>query len=95
MIALLALAALTTDAQIERAIAAAPRPVRAFIERRQGCNHWAGEEPYDADRRREIEAAIRGLRCTAIEADARAIRRRYSGQSDILRLLARTADWGY
>ena len=29
-----------------------PPPVRRFIERRDGCDHWRGEEGYDRDRRR-------------------------------------------
>lgn len=36
-----------------------PRPVAAFIERIVYCEHWAGEEPYDAERRAEISAALR------------------------------------
>ncbi len=35
-----------------------PKDVRAYLERREACEHWRGEEGYDAARRREIEAAV-------------------------------------
>jgi hypothetical protein len=35
-----------------------PADVQAFIERENSCQHFAGEEPYDDARRRELEAAI-------------------------------------
>ena len=40
-----------------------------------GCNHWMGEEPYDAERAKEIERAIAQLRCAELDADEAAIRR--------------------
>lgn len=35
-----------------------PADVQAFIARENSCQHFAGEEPYDDARRRELEAAI-------------------------------------
>src|SRR5690349_17160540 len=35
--------------------------VRDFLQRRQDCRHWAGEEGYDAARRAEINAAYAKL----------------------------------
>ncbi|WP_343237266.1 hypothetical protein [Xanthomonas sp.] len=35
-----------------------PPDVRAFVARQDTCEHFAGEEPYDAERRRELDAAI-------------------------------------
>lgn len=35
-----------------------PADVQTFIERENSCQHFAGEEPYDDARRRELEAAI-------------------------------------
>ncbi|WOS39035.1 hypothetical protein [Xanthomonas rydalmerensis] len=37
---------------------ALPEPIRAFVARQDTCNHFAGEEPYDAARRRELEKAM-------------------------------------
>lgn len=70
----------------------APRKVAAFIERRAGCNHFLGEEPYDAERAAELKKAIRELRCTRIERDVRRLERTYRGRPEILRLLKDTED---
>jgi hypothetical protein len=64
-----------------------PYDVARFLDRRMNCDHWAGEEPYDADRRREIDAAIRHLRCDAIARDERRIRKRYASRPAVLELL--------
>src|SRR5262245_44804516 len=45
-----------------------PIPVAALIDRIVDCNHWRGEEPYDAERAKEIEAAISSLRCKDLAA---------------------------
>jgi hypothetical protein len=55
-----------------------PAEVLAFVERAEGCLHWGGEEPYDADRKTEIEAAWKGLRCDTIKPDYAAMRERYA-----------------
>ena len=54
-----------------------PSDVTAFVERRAGCHHWAGEEPYDAARGRQIAAAIRRSRCDRLDADEKILRKRY------------------
>lgn len=46
-----------------------PKAVVDLIERIEGCNHWGGEEPYDAERREQIRRAVVELRCGALEAD--------------------------
>lgn len=71
---------------------AMPRPVVKFVERRADCNHWTGEEPYDAPRRAEIERAIRDLRCARIEEDEAKIRRRYRTNVEVIAILDETAD---
>lgn len=55
-----------------------PAEVVAFIERTEACLHWAGEEPFDADRKAEIEAAWREERCDELKADYAEMRRRYA-----------------
>ena len=54
-----------------------PGPVGALIERFVYCIHWAGEEPYDAARRAEINHAIRDLRCTVLDRDEKRILKVY------------------
>lgn len=48
--------------------------VTRFVERAQDCEHWMGEEPYDAERRAEIEGNIRDLRCTTVRRDGEALK---------------------
>lgn len=94
MIALLMLSGLAAaaDVDLDGAIRAAPAPVRAFIQRRDECEHWGGEEPYDKARRREIEAAVRDLRCTALDRDEAALKRRYAARPDLIDLMERAAN---
>jgi hypothetical protein len=61
--------------------------VRDFLQRRQDCQHWAGEEGYDAARRAEIDAAYAKLRCAALGADEDALKRRYGGNPALVRTL--------
>ena len=81
------------DARAHRELRAAPIAVRDFISRRAGCNHWGGEEPYDADRAAQIAAALRKLRCDRIEADERRIKRKYAKSRRLQWLMAATRDW--
>lgn len=48
--------------------------VTRFVERAQMCEHWAGEEPYDDERRAEIDRNLRALRCTTITRDGEALK---------------------
>lgn len=66
-----------------------PPDVSDFIGRAVGCNHWAGEEPYDEDRRAQIAAAVQSLGCRALDADHAALRSKYSGNVEVLRRLKR------
>jgi hypothetical protein len=62
-----------------------PADVSDFIRRAVVCNHWAGEEPYDDDRRAQINAAVSSLRCRELDADQATLRKQYAGQNEILR----------
>ena len=66
-----------------------PPDVSDFIRRAVVCNHWAGEEPYDEDRRAQIAAAVQSLSCRALDADQVALTRKYAGQAEVLRRLKR------
>lgn len=52
--------------------------VAELIDRIASCNHWLGEEPYDEDRAKEIDAAVGELRCDALEADEAKVLERYN-----------------
>ena len=71
-------------------VARAPQAVARFIERRAGCNHFLGEEPYDAARAEELSKVIKELRCARVERDERTLRQKYRGNRKILRLLTDT-----
>lgn len=58
-----------------------PKEVADLIDRIVGCNHWSGEEPYDAQRRQEIEKAVGDLRCNDLMADEAMIRKRNSSKA--------------
>jgi hypothetical protein len=81
------------EMRVRREWHAAPRPVRAFLVRRAGCNHWGGEEGYDAERAAQIAEAARKLRCRWIDADEKRIRRKYAGSRRVRWLLRTTRDW--
>jgi hypothetical protein len=66
-----------------------PREVRSLVDRRVGCNHWGGEDPYDQERAKEINSVMRSLRCVTLDRDEARLKRRYAGRSDVLRLLRR------
>jgi len=77
---------LVTLTLLSSALAAAiPRDVANYVDRREGCNHWAGEEGYDAARRTEINKAIADLKCTALDRDERVLRHRYRHNPTVLR----------
>jgi len=56
----------------------APPPVRAFVARKLECHHWAGEEPYDKARIREIRRAFRHLKCDTLDKDKAFLRKTYA-----------------
>ena len=66
-----------------------PADVFAWVQRRMTCEHWAGEEGYDAGRAAQIEAALSGGRCNALEADGQALRRTHADDEAVLDILAR------
>ncbi len=73
-------------------VAAQPAAVREFIARRAMCNHWLGEEPYDRERRGEIERAVRTLGCATADGEEIFLRRHFADRSEILALLDETRD---
>lgn len=75
--------------RIEQLAKSAPPDVAAFVSRMMECLHWAGEEPYDAARRREINRALRSLGCAPdrLDRSASALRAKYSSESKILSLI--------
>lgn len=66
-----------------------PIDVLDFVGRWSMCQHWGGEEGYDAERRAQIENAVRELRCDALLADAAHLETKYSEDPATLALIRR------
>jgi len=72
-----------------------PRDVARMIDRIADCTHWAGEEPYDAERKREISAALSDLKCARLDRDVLAMKKRYADRPNILKALNYASAWSY
>lgn len=64
-----------------------PKDVAAYIERRNECEHFIGEEPYDEARRKYLTRVIRET-CTGSNRDLAALRAKYRSRPEVLEALA-------
>lgn len=67
-----------------------PSEVRDFIRRAVNCNHWAGEEPYNEERRAQMAAAVSSLRCRELDTDQKELRSRHAKDAAVLARIARS-----
>jgi len=63
-----------------------PPDVVAFVERRQACDHFRGEEPYDAERRAFLDGQVRAL-CQEMDAELARLRAVYKSRADVVEQL--------
>ncbi len=68
-----------------------PSTVTAFMIDRDGCDHFRGEEAYDADRAAFLQENLRQL-CTGTDARLAALRGRYASNPDVVAALAHYED---
>ena len=61
-----------------------PTDVITLLKRVDGCDHFAGEEPYDEQRRIEILKALTKLKCARIDKDRDALLKKYKKQNQIV-----------
>jgi hypothetical protein len=61
-----------------------PADVVEFVVSSSECDHWAGEDAYDAERRKQIEDGAQQLGCDRLEAVERGLRSKYAGKPRIL-----------
>ena len=66
--------------------AALPADVRRFVDDHARCEHWLGEDGYDADRARDIAAAVKAS-CPGIDRRRARLLRRYRSPSAARRRL--------
>ncbi|WP_051971299.1 hypothetical protein [Massilia sp. 9096] len=69
-----------------------PQDVAALIGRIVDCNHWRGEEGYDADRKKEIREALRDLKCDRLDRDEAVVRKRYPNNRKVSAALDKAKD---
>lgn len=67
-----------------------PPEVRDFIRRAVNCNHWAGEEPYNEERRAQMAAAVSSLRCRELDTDQKELRSRHAKDAAVLARIAQS-----
>jgi hypothetical protein len=71
--------------------ASVPADVAAFRERRDECDHFRGEDPYDEERAASLSEALERT-CTGTDAELKALRARYAGDPRVLAMLAEYED---
>ena len=64
-----------------------PADIRTFTNKRDECDHWRGEEPYDDERAKEISGAINDT-CTGTDDKLSKLRRKYKDRPSVLEVLA-------
>lgn len=64
-----------------------PADVQAFMDKRDECDHWRGEEPYDDDRAKEITNAINDT-CTGTDQKLAGLRDKYKDREAVIKALA-------
>ena len=67
-----------------------PKEIGIFIERVFLCHHWAGEEPYDKSRAKQIREAIQKLRCEQLPSDEARLRKKYKNSPKVIAVLDST-----
>jgi len=72
-----------------------PKDVSELIDRLVGCNHWTGEEPYDAERKQEISSAIADLKCARLAKDEAAARKRYANEPGTIKALQQARETSF
>jgi hypothetical protein len=72
-----------------------PKDVSDLIDRLVGCNHWSGEEPYDAGRKKEISAAMADLKCARLAKDEAAARKHYANKPGTIKALQQARETSY
>lgn len=76
------------DAILNVAMTVEPE-VLNWVSRREHCEHWQGEEPYDDARRAEITVNVERLKCAALDAEEASLRTAYAENTATLSLLNR------
>lgn len=68
-----------------------PTDVASFIERRDACDHFRNEEPFDAKRAAELRIKLAET-CTGTDRALAALKRKYAGDRKLMHRLSRYED---
>jgi hypothetical protein len=60
-----------------------PTDVATFLEERESCDHWRGEEGYDPERRAEISWSVCTY-CTGTDSRLAGLKRKYHGSKAVM-----------
>lgn len=82
---LLLAAALSLAAQAQGSV---PADVAHFIKQRDACDHFRGEEAYDAERKQFLKRKLKQL-CTGTDEKLRTLKQKYKAQPKALTMLQR------
>ena len=63
-----------------------PKDVQRLLADREACDHWRGEEPYDAERRAAIDWAVCHS-CTGTDAKLAALKKKYRNNTTVMEKL--------
>lgn len=64
-----------------------PKEVQDFVTRRESCDHWRGEDGYDAERQKDIDWSLCQA-CTGTDAELTRLKRKYRGSVPVTQALA-------
>jgi hypothetical protein len=68
-----------------------PNDVAIFIGKREGCDHFRGEEAYDEERGQFINDNLERL-CTGTDAELGGLKAKYAARADIMERLSEFED---
>jgi hypothetical protein len=70
---------------LDKLVATLPKDAAAVVNRRLECSHFAGEEPYDKARAREIARATIRAKCDSLDRDEAALLKRYAKDPNVVK----------
>ena len=62
-----------------------PADVKSLFSRAEECQHWAGEEAYNAARGKEILQAVHRLRCETLDDDYVRLHEKYADEAAVIK----------
>lgn len=71
-----------------------PQDVQHYVDQRALCDHWAGEEPYDKQRARQIARGV-ARDCRGLDRLLQRLQRRYASNPQVMDVLRNYDKVGY